>query len=197
MRHVRHCHGLPDFHCGTFRCYLLKRRFTGPRGRPGFCYIDKDLIQSKVLREKCNGEPRWIEKDVYNYLAKIGGERRNFDAADLLKILKDQKDGDDDFKYDFEVLEGGRLKHVFWMFSSLRHLYQRYHDVVVFDTTYHTNRYKMPCGIFSGVNNHLQTIPFAGCLLHDEKRETFDWVFRAFLKAGGNLVLYLRTKTSG
>ena len=71
------------------------------------------------------------------------------------------------------------------MFSSSRHLYQRYHDVVVSDTTYYTNRYKMPCGIFSGVNNHLQTIPFAGCLLHDEKRETFDWVFRAFLKAGG------------
>ena len=43
----------------------------------------------------------------------------------------------------------------------------------------------MPCGVFCGVNNHGQTIPFAGCLLRDETTTTFTSLFNAFIAAGG------------
>lgn len=38
-------------------------------------------------------------------------------------------------------------------------------DAITFDTTYQTNLYGLPFGIFVGVNNHFQSIIFGGMLL--------------------------------
>jgi hypothetical protein len=40
------------------------------------------------------------------------------------------------------------------MFSEQKMNYCRFNDVVVFDNAYKTNRFGMPFGIFTGVNNH-------------------------------------------
>jgi hypothetical protein len=40
---------------------------------------------------------------------------------------------------------------------------------VTFDTTYITNLYDMPFGLFVGVNNHFQSIIFGGVMMRDEK----------------------------
>ena len=138
-----------------------------------------------VLREEASGQPAWIERDIYNEIARIGGERRELDAADVLQLLQEMKQEDDRVMYFHTVDDNHALQHIFWMLPWSKELYAKYHDVVVFDTTYQINRYKMPCGIFVGVNNHGQSIPLAGCLILDEKRETFAWVFRCFVDAGG------------
>jgi hypothetical protein len=45
----------------------------------------------------------------------------------------------------------------------------------------------MPFGLFVGVNNHFQSIIYAGVLMKEEKTESFCWVFKEFLKLmGGN-----------
>jgi hypothetical protein len=43
----------------------------------------------------------------------------------------------------------------------------------------------MPFGLFVGVNNHFQSVIYAGVLMRDEKVETFNWVFREFVKLMG------------
>ncbi|XP_044960665.1 protein FAR1-RELATED SEQUENCE 5-like [Hordeum vulgare subsp. vulgare] len=53
-------------------------------------------------------------------------------------------------------------------------------DAVTFDTTYKTNLYDMPFGLFVGVNNHFQSIIFGGVLMSDEKIDTFKWIFTEF-----------------
>lgn len=59
--------------------------------------------------------------------------------------------------------------------------YERYGDVLVFDTTYRLNRYDMPFGIFVGVNNNGQSTIFGGALLRNETEETFNWLFKSFV----------------
>ena len=53
------------------------------------------------------------------------------------------------------------------MFPEQRMNYSRFYDIVVFDNTYKTNRFKMPFGIFTGVNNYGQSVLF--CWGIDEK----------------------------
>ncbi|XP_023769938.2 protein FAR1-RELATED SEQUENCE 5 [Lactuca sativa] len=45
-----------------------------------------------------------------------------------------------------------------------------------------TNKFKMPFSPFTGVNHHGQSIIFGGALLENEKEETFEWLFKHFLK---------------
>jgi hypothetical protein len=63
--------------------------------------------------------------------------------------------------------------------------YEHFGDAISFDTTYKTNLYELPFGMFVGVNNHFQSVLLGGVLLTDETIETFEWVFREFAKLMG------------
>ncbi|KAL7612830.1 hypothetical protein Lser_V15G07827 [Lactuca serriola] len=69
----------------------------------------------------------------------------------------------------------------FWADGRSREAYTKFGDVVVFDVTYMTNKFKMPFSPFIGVNHHGQFILFGGTLLENEKEETFRWLFEHFL----------------
>lgn len=63
--------------------------------------------------------------------------------------------------------------------------YERFGDAVTFDTTYRTNLYSMPSGLFVGVNNHFQSTIFGGVLLTSEKTRDFEWAFKTFIEVMG------------
>ncbi|KAL4390188.1 hypothetical protein AHAS_Ahas03G0120100 [Arachis hypogaea] len=54
--------------------------------------------------------------------------------------------------------------------------YKLFGDVVVFDATYCSNKYKKPLVVFSGSNHHKQTAIFGFALLEDEEVHTYRWV---------------------
>ena len=83
--------------------------------------------------------------------------------------------------FSFVVLaeKDNKVKNLMWANGSSRMQYKFFGDVVTFDTTYRTNLYDMPFGLFVGVNNHYQSIILAGVLMRDEQEESFEWrVFR-------------------
>nr|KAJ0196285.1 hypothetical protein LSAT_V11C700384510 [Lactuca sativa] len=71
-------------------------------------------------------------------------------------------------------------KHIFRCHAHCFELYQKYGDVVVFDTIYKVNSYDMPFGIFVGIDNHGRTILFGCALLRNEKLNTCEWLFKNF-----------------
>ena len=81
-----------------------------------------------------------------------------------------------------DLCSDGYLRNIFWADARLIDDFTKFGDVVVFDVTYMTNKFKMPFAPFTGVNHHGQSILFGGALLENEKEETFVWLFEHFLK---------------
>nr|XP_023891080.1 protein FAR1-RELATED SEQUENCE 5-like [Quercus suber] len=61
--------------------------------------------------------------------------------------------------------------------------YNHFGDVIMFDTTYSTNRDARPLGVFLGLNHHREIVVFGGALLYEETIESFVWLFETFLEA--------------
>ena len=103
------------------------------------------------------------------------------DVKKLLGFFAEMKVENNEFFFDFQIDEFGRIKNIFWANASCRGAYQDFGDAMTFDTTYKTDQYLMPLGVFVGVNNHLQSTIFACALVRDECEESFAWLFRTFL----------------
>ncbi|XP_022873788.1 protein FAR1-RELATED SEQUENCE 5-like [Olea europaea var. sylvestris] len=63
-----------------------------------------------------------------------------------------------------------------------REAYKEFDDVVIFNTTYLTNKYDMSFVLFVGVNHHGQSILFGCGLVSNENTETFVWLFKKWLQ---------------
>ncbi|XP_057532184.1 protein FAR1-RELATED SEQUENCE 11-like [Amaranthus tricolor] len=135
----------------------------------------------ELEKEIKHGELSFIERDVRNLFAKVKKVVGDDDVKSLLEYMKLAKQENNLFQYAYTMDNERRLEHLFWCQSQSFALYQRYGDVVVFDTTYKVNSYDMPCGIFVGVDNHGKTILFGCALLRNEKTSTFRWLMKTFV----------------
>jgi hypothetical protein len=138
-----------------------------------------------ILKEKFGDQAIWVYSDIYNFIYKLEGslEKRELDSEEFVKILEQFKGDNAEFFYYADINENTkRLERVIWMFPEQRMNYSRFSDVIVFDNTYKTNRFQMPFGIFTGVNNYGHSICFAGALMIDETEDNFVWIFTKFLE---------------
>ena len=114
-------------------------------------------------------------------------KKREQDETLIVKELDCLKSQDNEFCYEVLIdSETSELRRAIWMFPEQRMNYCRFYDVVVFDNTYKTNRFGMPFGIFTGVNNYGQSVCFAEAIMSDETAESFIWTFTSFLKMINN-----------
>ena len=86
------------------------------------------------------------------------------------------------FFYRVRLNEQGQLSALFTCDGMMREDYKIYGDVVIFDTTYRTNRYNLICGPIIGINIHWNTVMFGCAFIVDEKVESFKWVLSYFKK---------------
>src|SRR5688572_15504556 len=150
--------------------------------------IDIPTIR-KILAVEFSSMVTWVYDDIYNlaYQHGTGGQDKNFDAQNFVTLLKQYKEDDPDFFYITKIDPlTNEFEAAIWAFSEQRLNYSRFGDVVVFDNTYKTNRFEMPFGIFTGVNNYGQSTCFAGALISSESTESFTWLFDSFLELANN-----------
>uniref|UniRef100_A0A7N0UW14 SWIM-type domain-containing protein n=1 Tax=Kalanchoe fedtschenkoi TaxID=63787 RepID=A0A7N0UW14_KALFE len=104
----------------------------------------------------------------------------------IVRHFQERASSGEDFYFNVQLDVDGSLRSVFWADERSRTSYLEFGDVMVFDVTYKTNKFKMPFSPFVGVNHHRQTILFGGALLEDETEDTFVWLFEHFLKCMHN-----------
>ncbi|KAK2979932.1 hypothetical protein RJ640_007075 [Escallonia rubra] len=83
--------------------------------------------------------------------------------------------------FAMDLASDGPLRSVFWADGRSREAYSQFGDVLVFNVTYKTNKFRMQFAPFIRVNHHRQFILFGGALLEDEKDETFTCLSEQFL----------------
>ncbi|XP_074304419.1 protein FAR1-RELATED SEQUENCE 5-like [Silene latifolia] len=144
-------------------------------------------VQYRVLAAIYGGEEfvGHTKRDHINYVNRLkmraieGG-----DASTLVELLtKCQSKTSFFFRLKFGA--DGRLCHVFWRDSMMKEDYLLYHDVLIFDTTYRTNKYNLICGPLIGINNHWSNIMFGFAFISNEQDESFEWLFKAFNESMG------------
>ncbi|KAL4394934.1 hypothetical protein AHAS_Ahas02G0201600 [Arachis hypogaea] len=110
-----------------------------------------------------------MEKDVRNYLSRrlcISGDET--DPKELLKHFSRMKELNPKVFFETDVEENHSIRNVFWADAR-----EYFGDVVMFDTTYKTNRYDMPFGSFVGVNHHGMSTLLGCALLWNEDTHMF------------------------
>ena len=122
------------------------------------------------------------KETIRSLCAKVARENMADDIGKTVKLLREMKIKDPLMEVRFKVDEQGTVKSMLWCTGKNRMDYKNFGDVVTFDTTYRTNLYSLPFGIFIGVNCHFQSIIFGGVLLSTETAEDFQWAFQNFIE---------------
>lgn len=133
--------------------------------------------------EKCV-EPGYLpftEKDIRNLLQSCRKVDPEDESIDLLRMCRNIKDKDPNFKFDFTLDSDNRLENIAWSYASSIQSYDIFGDAVVFDTTHRLTAFDMPLGIWVGMNNYGMPCFFGCVLLREENLRTYSWALKAFL----------------
>ncbi|KAK1287585.1 Protein FAR1-RELATED SEQUENCE 11 [Acorus calamus] len=123
----------------------------------------------------------FTEKDVRNLLQSFRRVDQGEDNIDLLKMCRNLKDKNPNFRYDFTIDANNRLENIAWSYASSVQSYEMFGDVIIFDTTHRLAAFDMPLGIWVGMNNYGMPCFFGCVLLREENLRSFSWALKAFL----------------
>ncbi|CAH9144779.1 unnamed protein product [Cuscuta epithymum] len=126
------------------------------------------------------------ETDIYNYSASLKSKFNGIDVKTMIHGFQTEKQRNCDFVYNYEIDSQKVLTRCFWADSDSRNAYLFFGEVVVFDTTFNTNKYGFYLAPIVGVNHHRQTTVFGCGLLSDQSTESFSWLLSKFLEAMGH-----------
>ncbi|EXX64583.1 hypothetical protein RirG_141350 [Rhizophagus irregularis DAOM 197198w] len=121
------------------------------------------------------------KKDLSNAIQQFKKQAKPIknDACQMLTELYLKKDDDPRWiiKPRFDHGER-RLNSLFWMSPDQVNAYERYHDIVIIDTTSKTNQFDMILILIIVVDNNFRNIIVAAAILEDETEATFTWILQ-------------------
>ena len=184
-----HNHKLSET-CGEKKCWKLHRQID-----PHTKELIKILRANNVSMTKVycilksafgNNSASPVTKGALrNLCGQLNKENAEEDVKKTVAVFNRLQEEDPGFGNVVDLDQDGKIKTMMWTNGKSRHDYLCFGDAITFDTTYKTNKYNMPFGLFVGVNNHFQSVIFAGVLMRDETIESFEWVFTQFVALMG------------
>ncbi|CAI9268498.1 unnamed protein product [Lactuca saligna] len=145
-------------------------------------WLKPSQIKKAINAMKTSNEVDVTSKQCVDVLSEQRKHNKGREFYGLIKHLQDKALVDNDLYYVVDLYSDGCPRNIFWADGRSRDDFTKFGDVVAFDVTYMTNKFKMPFAPFTGVNHHGQSVLFGGALLENEKEETFVWLFENFLK---------------
>jgi hypothetical protein len=132
-----------------------------------------------------NSELPIRKQAIKTICARLAQDEIQNDMEKTIQLLQQMKHDDKELEVRIKTDNKGVIEAMLWCTGKNKKDYIHFGDVITFDTTYRTNLYNLPFGIFVGVNNHYQSIIFGGVLLSHERTEDFEWTFRTFTEIMG------------
>ncbi|RLM73793.1 hypothetical protein C2845_PM15G00640 [Panicum miliaceum] len=146
------------------------------------CFISRFVEQhNHAMSDSCGETRQWKSHNHIDPAAKefIRNVKANNVSLGRLYGLLDSTFGR--VMTDHE----NRISGMLWCSGKNKMEYAVFGDVVTFDTTYMTNLYNMPFGLFVGVNSHFQSTVFGAVLLTTETIQSFTLAFQTFISFMG------------
>ncbi|XP_019171064.1 PREDICTED: protein FAR1-RELATED SEQUENCE 5-like [Ipomoea nil] len=144
---------------GSVRSYRLFKEIVGERSNVGATNVDFKNFKRDLMAYILNG-----------------------DAQLFIDTLFKMRELCEAFDFEYDVDEVDQLSRVFWADAVSRKNFALFGDVVSFDATYHTNRYKLVFVPFTGIDNHKRSITFGAGLLTREDVDSYVWLLEKFKK---------------
>ncbi|XP_004304830.1 PREDICTED: protein FAR1-RELATED SEQUENCE 5-like [Fragaria vesca subsp. vesca] len=124
-----------------------------------------------------------LSMDLYNLERDKRKEKKGQDGDMLHDYLLLEQEINSGFCFTIKADAENKITHCFWADAISRQSYKFYGDVIIFDTTYQTNRYSLIFAPLMRINNHGQTVVFGAAFLSDETTYSFVWLLKEFLNA--------------
>ncbi|KAK7252607.1 hypothetical protein RIF29_36681 [Crotalaria pallida] len=125
----------------------------------------------------------FTERDCRNYMRSSRQRTLGGDTQILLDYLNSKQEENPSFFFAVQCDEDNCTSNVLWVDPKARTNYTYFGDTVTFDTTYRSNRYRLPFAPFTGVNHHGQPVLFGCAFLINESETSFIWLFKTWLEA--------------
>jgi len=87
--------------------------------------------------------------------------------------------------------ENDRLKNFIFSSQNMKHLYKKFNDIILMDSTYRTNKYKLPLYIIAGINENSKIFIVGFGVVRSEEAKDVDWILRelfSFLEDSPELI---------
>jgi MULE transposase domain len=84
------------------------------------------------------------------------------------------------FQHFEEINEEHEIVNIVWADAKMITDYARFGDIVIFDTTFGTNKEKWVFDVFVGFNHYRETMIFGAALMFNQTIKSFEWVFINF-----------------
>ncbi|GJT80248.1 FAR1-related sequence 5-like protein [Tanacetum coccineum] len=136
----------------------------------------------RLLKQICGGFDRVgaTVVDCKNQKKKMNLFIGDRDAQMAVEKLLSKKLHSLGFYVNYKLGDDDKLVGLFWADEQAIRDYAVFGDIVSFDATFRSNKYKMVFVPFTGINHHNRCITFASGLLSDETVSAYKWLLEEF-----------------
>ncbi|GKA06187.1 FAR1-related sequence 5-like protein, partial [Tanacetum coccineum] len=153
----------------------IYRVYTFIEGHNHPLVAEKDMIYMKSSRDLGYTKQHFL----------FQASNANFGPSTGFRLLKQICGGFDRVGATVVDCDDDKLVGLFWADEQAIRDYAVFGDIVSFDATFRSNKYKMVFVPFTGINHHNRCITFASGLLSDETVGAYKWLLEEFKNAFG------------
>jgi len=158
--------------------------------------LGQDVLYSKLLHTypaeltALQLTPRALFSKIRNQLKNMGGMLEILPSCDALAFvqkLTERRENEPGFKFIYQVEDKTKcFESAFWITANeIRNVGMYGVDIVVMDTTHHTNKHNLFLALFVMENKYGDTVTGGVGLLAYQDTESFSWLLKSFKEFTG------------
>ncbi|KAJ3708531.1 hypothetical protein LUZ61_012236 [Rhynchospora tenuis] len=164
-------------------CYLISsQREVSEVARIDIHLADSSGIRPRETLELLSKQAGGVRSigytidDLNNCLRDKRKEAMQYGAAvAITKYFAKRVSENPSFQHFEDITENQEIANILWMDGRMIAAYARFGEVVIFDTTFGTNKEKWGFGTFVGFNHFREIVIFGATLMCDQNTNSFEW----------------------